>query len=129
MQIHELHLSNKQVLCCPKSGEVYFLLDEEEEEIFDPEEYDSMAAFWAENALFEPDFKDAALELDWDQYCAYYEEEMDQEEFGFSRILSYLKEVDRSDLKAIDCTLDGRKEFRRCLLVLSEDFTIFTLAD
>jgi hypothetical protein len=129
MQIHEIQLNTKNVLCCPKSGEVYFLVDEDEEEEFNPGDYDSMSALWTNHALFEPDFKDAALEKDWDDYCTYYEEEMEQEEFGFGRILSFLKEVDRPDLKALDCTLDGRKEFRRCVLVLSEDFIISTLAN
>ena len=127
MQIHQIHLSTKQLLCCPKSSEVYFLAENEEN--FDPVEYDSMAAFWADVALFEPDFKDASLEKDWDDYCAYYEDEMNQEEFGFDRILSFLKEVVRPDLQALDCTLDGRKEILRCVLVLSENFIFSTLTD
>ncbi len=129
MQIHELHITTKQVLCCPKSGEVYFLLDEDEEEGFDPGDYDSMSALWTDHALFEPDFKDAALEKDWDDYCTNYEDEMEQEEFGFGRILSFLKDANRPDLQALDCTLDGRKEIRRCVLVLSENFIFSTLAD
>lgn len=129
MQIHELHIGTTQVLLCPKSGEVYFLLDPDGQSHFDPREYDSMAALWTEHALFEPDFKDTSLEKDWDDYCAYYEDEMDQEEFGFDRILSFLKEVIRPDLQALYCTLDGRKEIRRCILVLSENFIFSTLAD
>jgi hypothetical protein len=129
MQIHELDLNIKQVILCRKSREAYFLVYEGVESTFNPEFYNSMAAFWSDTALFEPDFPDAELEKAWDAYCERHDAELEQEGLSFDRILSFLEEQDRPDLQALDCMLEGRKQFSRCILVLSEEFMISALSE
>ncbi len=125
MQIHDLTLQEEQGIFCKTSQELYFNMEDEQ---YDHSNFKSLAAAWVDEVVYEPEFKDVALELAWEAYYNAHENEIEEEGLDFQHILTFLKEQDRDDLQALYCCYDMGIASWSCILVINEDFEIRDLA-
>lgn len=121
MRIHDLNLVEEEGIFCKKSNELYFNFDEGEADYSD---YKSMAAFWIDEVIEEPEFNDEALENAWEDYCEKHEEQLEDEGLEFEFILSFLKKQKRDDLQALYCCYSAGITSWSCILVVNQDFEI-----
>lgn len=125
MRIHDLTLQEEQGIFCKTSNELYFNTEDEQ---YDHSDFKSLAGFWLDEALYDPEFNDVALQLAWEAYLDEHEEEMEEEGLDFQHILAFLKEQDRDDLQALYCCYSMGIASWSCILVVNEDFEVKDLA-
>jgi hypothetical protein len=125
MQIQDLTLQEEQGIFCKTSQELYFNMEDEQ---YDHSAFKSLAAAWVDEVVYEPEFKDVALEMAWEAYYNAHEEEIEEEGLGFRHILAFLKEQDRDDLQALYCCYDMGIASWSCILVINEDFEVRDLS-
>ncbi len=127
MRIHDLTLQEEQGIFCKTSKELYFNMEDEDEQ-YDHSNFKSLAAAWVDEVVYEPEFKDVALELAWEAYCSQHELEIEEDEISFERVRDFLSGLDRLDLQALFCCYDMGFASSCCILVVNEDFEIRDLS-
>lgn len=121
MRIHDLTLKDEQGIFCKQSKETYFNFDDETN---DYSGYESMAAFWIDEIIDEPEFNDKPLEQAWEEYCEEHEEQFEEDGIDFEIILTFLKKQKRDDLQALYCCFDIGITSWSGILIVNEDFEI-----